>query len=94
MIDFTVTPDNGEPYDVKAGSRDVLVWEKTSKGRSFQSLMNDLRMEDMYKLAHFAAKRQGLFEGTLKEFEETCELSGFTETEEMDPTQSVPSTGR
>lgn len=86
MIDFTIKPDGGEPYEVKAGTRDVLLWEKTSKGRSFAHLMNDLRMQDMYKLAHIAAKRQGMFTGPLDDFESTCELS-FEEAEEVNPTQ-------
>lgn len=93
MIDFTVKPDGAEDFEVKAGTRDVLMWEKTSKGRSFSHLMNDLKMQDMYKLAHIAASRQGKYAGTLSDFESQCELK-FEETEEVNPTQREASQER
>lgn len=86
MIEFTIAPDDGDPYEVTATARDVLLWEKTTKGRSFAALMDDVRMTDMYALAHAASRRQRLFTGTLAEFERDCELE-FEEAEEPDPTQ-------
>lgn len=68
MIDFEVTPDAGEMYKVTATSRDVYVFEKTNKGKSFAQIMNDVHMTDMYRLAHLAAKRQQMFDGTLDDF--------------------------
>lgn len=85
MLDFRVTPDGGEPYAVKADSRDVLVWEKTGKGKAFSKLMEDLSMVDLYRMAHIASRRQGLFTGSLDEFEQNCKL-GFEESEEVTPT--------
>lgn len=91
MIDFKIKPDGGEEFDVKAGTRDILLWERTSRGKSFSKLMNDLNMGDLYSLAHMACKRQQLYTGSLAEFEEGCEL--VFEVEEPDPTQPAASTG-
>lgn len=89
MFTFTVTPDNGEAFEVKAGSRDVLTWERTGKGKNLMTLRDGLAMGDLYRLAHIAARRQGLFNGDLKEFETTVELD-FEEDDEPDPTQPAP----
>ena len=87
MITFTVRPDGDEPYELVADSRDVLGWEKQSKGRkTFMGLMETLNLIDMYAVAHIASKRQGKFPGELAEFERTCALEFDTE-EEPDPTQ-------
>lgn len=93
MLDFTVVPDGGEKFEVKATTRDVLLWEKAGKGRSMATLLGDISIEKMYQLAHLAARRQGLFAGTLAEFEETCELE-FEETGDVDPTQLARFLGR
>lgn len=90
MFNFKVTPDSGEPYEVIAGSRDVLTWEKTGKGRNLSVLRESLGMTDLYRLAHIASRRQGLFDGDLKTFEETVELDLDDEDEEPDPTQPAP----
>lgn len=93
MIEFKVEPEGGESYDLKAGTRDALVWERTSKGnRSFTDLMTSMNMVDLYHLAHIAAKRQGLFTGSLRDFEETCDLHFETEASEPDPTPPAAST--
>lgn len=92
MITLKVTPDTGEPYTVTATSRDVLMWEKTTQGnKSFFGLVKDPTMVDLYKVAHIASRRQGLFNGSLQEFENSCEVEGETEDEEPDPTQSAHS---
>lgn len=90
MITFTVRPDGGEPYELTAGSRDVLQWERTTKGKSAATLGD---MADMYKVAWLAAKRQGLYDGSLQDFETTVDLE--TEGDEdgsdegPDPTRSA-----
>lgn len=89
MFAFKVTPDDGPEFEVTAGSRDVLVWEKTNKGKSFSGLADGLQMADLYKLAFIASKRQGLFEGVSKEFEESCEIV-FAEDDVPDPTRPAP----
>ncbi|MFC6156148.1 hypothetical protein [Kribbella jiaozuonensis] len=95
MFTFKVVPDNGDEFVIKAGTRDVLVWEKTNKGKSYAQLLRDPNLTDYYKLSHIAAKRQGLFTGSLKDWEDQHELDlSFDDEaadEEPDPTQSGPS---
>jgi hypothetical protein len=90
LINFTVRPDNADEYKVKAGARDVLVWEKTGRGKTFKGLMDQLAMVDLYRLAHIASRRLGLFNGDLKAFEETVEVIFEEEEAEPDPTQPAP----
>jgi hypothetical protein len=93
MIDFTIRPDDGEPYELKAGTRDVYVWEKADpKNRSVSKLLGDVSVMAMYQLAHVAAYRQQMFNGTLDEFVGSNELD-FTTAEAADPTPPAPSTG-
>lgn len=93
MFDFRVTPDEGDPFDVEAAPRDVLVWERTNKNkRVFSDLLERTSLADMYHLAHVAARRQGLFEGDLRAFEASCDVSGAPK-EEPDPTGSGQSPG-
>jgi hypothetical protein len=93
VIDFTIKPDGGDPYEITADSRDVLGWEKQSRGKkTFVGLMDTLNMIDMYQVAYIAAKRLGKFPGELAEFERTCVLEFDTE-EEPDPTQRDRSSG-
>lgn len=95
MITLTITPDNGEPYKVTATSRDVFAWEKTTGSKkSFVDLINEPTMVDLYRVAHLACWRQGLFTGNQAEFEATCEVTGGVddvEDEEPDPTQPAAS---
>lgn len=88
LISFEISPDDGGPYRVDAYSRDVLLWEKAVKGRSFSQMQSALAMVDLYGLAHVAARRQGLFAGTLQEFEATCDLEPVTDEAPPDPTRS------
>ena len=93
MIDFTVQPDVGEPFEVKADSRDVYVWEKAGRGRSMGQLMANMPMVDLYAVAHIAARRQQLFTGTLDEFAATCALHFEPDDDDdqadADPTRPV-----
>jgi len=95
MMNFQITPDNGEPYKLEAGSRDVLLWEKAGKGRAFSQLRTEsMRMQDLYGLAYHAARRQGYFAGTLAEWEESVEIMPVKDDDEdeegntVDPTQT------
>lgn len=89
MQKFMVIPDEGDKYEVTATTRDIAKWEKTNKGATFGSFMRDMKMTDMYKLAYNSATRLGLFEGTLEEFEESCDLEVLEDEEESDPTRSA-----
>lgn len=96
MITLKVTPDNADSYVVTATSRDVLVWEKTTKGdKTFVDLVDNPSLVDLYRVAHIASWRQGLTTAkNLQEFEATCEVTGLNEDaeegddDEPDPTQS------
>jgi len=86
MFEFKVTPDDGDPFEVSADSRDVLVWERTNHGkRVMATLLDNMSITDMYQVAHIAARRQGLYPDDLKTFEQTCVL-GFDASEPPDPT--------
>lgn len=90
MIDFKVQPDGKDEYEVKATSRDIYLWEKTGRGRSFQRLTSDLHMEWMYEVAHIASRRQQLFTGSLDEFVNSCELHFEKEDTDEDPDPTWP----
>jgi hypothetical protein len=92
VITLKVTPDGEEPYTVTATSRDVLLWEKSTKDKSFVDLVQAPTLVDLYRVAHIASHRQGLFAGNYATFEQTCEVNGIDEDDpEPDPTQSAAS---
>lgn len=74
MFIWRVVPDEGEPYVVEAGTRDVLAWEKERPGRSAQQLQDDFHVQNAYWLAHRAAVRKGLFSGSRSDFEASVDL--------------------
>lgn len=90
MFDFKVVPDDGDPYDLTADSRDVYMWERTTKGKNLVSLRDSLAMGDLYRLAHLAASRTGKFAGTFDEFVADCAIDLQDEEEEPDPTHPAP----
>jgi hypothetical protein len=88
MMEVRVVPDSGEPYVLKIGSRDVVAWEKIDRRNTMTRLDSDPKMADIYSVSHLAAKRRGLFTGTLAEWETAVDLElDFTKPEELDPTQ-------
>ncbi|MEV0726005.1 hypothetical protein AB0I37_24905 [Micromonospora purpureochromogenes] len=89
MFTFMIKPDGGDAFEVTAGTRDVLKWERTTKGASLGQLKEGITLGALYKIAHLAATRQQLFTGPLADFEDTCELE-FEEDEEPDPTRPAP----
>lgn len=91
MFLFKVTPDGGETFEVKASTRDVLMWEKTGRDRSLTGLTEKLHVADMYEIAYLAAKRQGLFDGARAEFEASVELDFQEDQDAADPTSAAPS---
>jgi hypothetical protein len=92
-IPFRVTPDGGEPYEVTAGTRDVLVWEKTTPGAVASGLAEQQSLVDMYKIAWIASRRHGLFDGTLQQFEQNCDLDDGKDEPNVDPTNPAASAG-
>jgi hypothetical protein len=59
-------------------------------------LINEPNLVDLYRVAHLACWRQGLFTGSQKDFEASCEVTGLMDDEEADvepdPTQPDPYT--
>lgn len=90
MFLFKLTPDGGDEFEVVAGTRDVLMWERTAKGRSLGAFTNELKMADLYEMAYIAAKRQGKWDGNRADFEDTMELDFEEEKEPADPTRPAP----
>lgn len=95
MFRFTIRPDEGEEYEVRATSRDVYVWERSGQGRTLQTFMENVSLETCYQLAHIAARRQQMHTGTLAEFAASCDLDFEEEAAdggdgEPDPSRPAP----
>lgn len=86
MFRFTIRPDDGDPWEVEATTRDVARWERTDKTASLHRLENEYRATDLYSIAYYAALRQGLFEGKLSDFQSSCDIE-MTGEDEADPTR-------
>lgn len=94
MFTFTVAPDGAEPYTVSVAIRDTVAWERLHPGHSAQELiqvegapasLEANKLANSFELAYFASRRQGLFTGSLEDFEATCDVVGI-EAEAPDPT--------
>lgn len=83
---FKVMPDGSGPFEVEATMRDVLKWEKVTPRASLKQLENEPRTADLYHVTYNACVRQGLFQGTLRDFEETCDIEAIG-SEDPDPTR-------
>jgi len=90
MFLFKITPDDGDAYELKTDSRDVLMWEKTTKGAAVSNIAKEQRFVDMYKIAYFAARRTGAFTGSQEDFERVHILDLVDEEAEPDPTRPAP----
>jgi hypothetical protein len=91
VIKFKVTPDHGEPYEVTATSRDVYVWEKANRGKTFRSAVESGSIVDLTEMAYHAARRHGHFSGTLVAFAQEHDIESADGDEgEPDPTNPVP----
>lgn len=88
MITFKVEPDEGfgEAFSVTATSRDIARWEKVTKSATFQSLMESMSLVHLYRIAYFACKRQGLWDGTEADFEANCDVTPEGKADSPDPT--------
>ena len=71
MFNMRITPDStGEPFDLSAGMRDIVVWEKTHRGRSLAQIGDgNLTGGMVYELAYSACRRQGKVPDGLTEAE-------------------------
>lgn len=60
MFELRITPDEtGEAFDVNAGMRDVVIWERTHRGRSLAQIGDgNLTATMVFELAFSACRRQ------------------------------------
>jgi hypothetical protein len=93
MFTFRIFPDNGEPYDLKVTSRDVVMWEKMDRTHTISRLESAPSVADLYSVTHVAAKRRGMFAGVLAEWENAVDLEGIPDPHASDPTQPGHSPG-
>lgn len=87
MFTFRISPDGGETWELRAGTRDVAAWERAGKDNSLANLERDLKISDLYWIAFLAAKRQGLYTGTQSDFEASVDLNFDWEQEAANPTE-------
>jgi hypothetical protein len=94
MLTIKVFPDNGEPYTVVAGSRQIMLWEQIGRGNTLARLNDNPRMDDFYFIAHLTSVKQGRFSGSLDEFKNSVDLEVVPPVEgDEDPTRPGPSPG-
>lgn len=87
MIEVRIVPDEGDPYDLTVTSRDVMAWERTTKGMTFAKFQEQFSMTHLYNLAYRAAMRTRKFTGTLDDFESTVDIDLLEgDSDETDPT--------
>lgn len=94
---FQVDPDDGDPYRIVADTRDLYVWEKTTPNKqlTLQQVGEELRLVELYRIAWIAARRQGMYAGTLDDFAAThqVEPTGEDEDEEEGTDEEAVPTG-
>jgi hypothetical protein len=93
VITFPDHPER-EALFVTAGPRDQLKWERAKKGRSLGDLLTvQVKIDDLYSLAHIAATREKKYTSTLEVLESEADVEmGRRNDSDEDPTQEAPST--
>jgi hypothetical protein len=98
LLRLRVSPESADAFVVDVVSRDILVWEKGGRDRSYAALMVKQDMAPLYEIAHQASVRAGRFAGSLAAFESTCDIAVAPPDEETDaasvPTRPARSTAR
>lgn len=92
MFLFKVMPEDDEPYELAATSRDVLQWERRNRGANMGALRDRMMMSDLYKIAYLAAVRQDRFTGSEGDFIDTVDLDLLDDDDELseeDPTRAA-----
>lgn len=97
MIGFklVLTDPAGEEHYITADSRDVLVWEKTSRtDETMADLIRAMSVSKYYRLAHISARRQDLpVPKDRAEFETSWQVDlGEAPEDDDTPTPGDPST--
>lgn len=85
MMTFDVRPDGRAEFRIVATSKDLVIWEKSFKGRSLAQFDSNPSMTAVVEVAFTACRRQGRWDGTFSEFAETCEVEPIDTTAEKSP---------
>lgn len=98
MIAYALVGQDGEKLEFTATARDVFMWEKAYKGKSFGQLKDNLHMWDLYAIAHLACKRLGHTDLALDPFVDAYPDLDWREMAKQpiameDPTQPAQSAG-
>ena len=74
MFELMIQPDDGEPFEVSAGMRDVRLWEKTHPKRGLGQLQDGAGISAvlLFEIAYSACRRQKRIPAELTE-DEFCE---------------------
>lgn len=67
MFEFRIVPDDGEAFDLTAGMRDLVMWEKTHRGRALAQVGDGLSASMVYEIAFSACRRQQVLPRDLTE---------------------------
>lgn len=90
MFRLKVTPDEGDPYELTATTRDIAKWERINRGASLAGLQSNMHASDLYEIAFHSATRQGLYEGTMVAFRDGADLDVLDDEDgEPDPTKTA-----
>jgi len=81
---FEIRPDGQPPFRAVGSSRDISTWEKTTKGASLGKLQEDMSVTALYQIAFHTCRRQGLWAGTLAEFEANCDIDNIDDDDQDD----------
>lgn len=87
MFTLKIIPDGAEPFEIRTGSRDIVKWESTGRGRSIGQLAENLRFTDLTDLAFITADRLGLFAGDIREWRESVDIE-VLDSDEVGPTRA------
>lgn len=97
-LTFDVSFEDGKQIKVTAGPRDQLLWEQGGNDRAFGDLLSRrYKVGELYSLAHAALKRQGLWDGSLRELQDQADVELGSEdpdsesaVEDDHPTHAAP----
>ncbi|QFU87880.1 hypothetical protein [Amycolatopsis sp. YIM 10] len=89
MITLKLKDDEGEVTELTATTRDIVLWERTHRGKTFKSIQDNMSLIDFYGIAYCAVKRQNIVLmhdfANEKEFTDLFDLE-FEMDVEADPT--------
>lgn len=94
MLTLRIIPDDGDPYELVAGSRQIMLWEATGRNNTLARLNDNPSMPDFYFIGHLAAVKAGKFAGSLDEFKNSVDLEMLPQSEDGEsPTRPGPTPG-